>query len=407
MGGTTAKICLIHDFTAQKGRTFEVYRAARFMKGSGHPLRIPVVEMIEIGAGGGSIARVDHLKRLTVGPQSAASVPGPACYQRGGKEATVTDADLALGRIDPQGFAGGSIILNPKAALAALRQAIGAPLELSPERAAQGVSEIVDENMANAARVHSVERGAVASDHVLIAFGGAAPLHAARLAEKLGVGKLIIPKDAGVGSAVGFLKAPAAYELVQSRYMRLDRFDAKAANALLSAMSAETRQHAENAARGVSLSERRLAYMRYAGQGHEVAVELPLTPLVAEEAPRLRDAFETAYRALFTRHIPDAAIEILSWSVLSTTAAPPLAQISPPAPKGAATPSGTRGVFDAATGSEIEIPTYRRADLRPGFVISGPAIIVEDGTSTMVSARFDATSDEGGALILTRKEAAR
>lgn len=407
MGGTTAKICLIHDFTAQKGRTFEVDRAARFMKGSGHPLRIPVVEMIEIGAGGGSIARVDQLKRLTVGPQSAASVPGPACYQRGGKEATVTDADLALGRIDPQGFAGGSIILDPKAALTALRQAIGAPLELSPERAAQGVSEIVDENMANAARVHSVERGAVAGDHVLIAFGGAAPLHAARLAEKLGVSKLIIPKDAGVGSAVGFLRAPAAYELVQSRYMRLDRFDAKAANALLAAMSAETRQHAENAARGVSLSERRLAYMRYAGQGHEVAVELPLTPLVAEEAPRLRDAFETAYRALFTRHIPDAAIEILSWSVLSTTAAPPLAQISPPAPKGAATPSGTRRVFDAANGSEIDIPTYRRADLQPGFAISGPAIIVEDGTSTMVSARFDATSDEGGALILTRKEAAR
>ena len=405
MGGTTAKICLIHDFITQKARTFEVDRAARFLKGSGLPLRIPVVEMIEIGAGGGSIARIDTLQRITVGPDSTSSLPGPACYGRGGTQPTVTDADLTLGKIDPAAFAGGTIMLDPHAAHHALAHVIGTPLSLHSALAAYGVTEIVDENMANAARVHSVERGAVAGDHVLIAFGGAAPLHAARLAEKLGIRKIIIPKDAGVGSAIGFLRAPAAYELVQSRFMRLDMFDWAVANVLLSAMSQEAHQHATQAAQGRALFERRCAYMRYCGQGHEIAVELPLGNLGADEKDGLRHAFETQYRALFARHIPGAAIEILSWSVTAATLISQPQRLSLATSQNQpASACGERQIYDPSLDRPVSVPVYQRADLQPGHFLSGPAVIVEEGTSTLVTASFDAMCDAGGALVLTRKE---
>ncbi len=212
MGGTTAKICLIDGGKPFKARSFEVDRSARFLKGSGFPLRIPVIEMVEIGAGGGSIARVDEMQRIMVGPGSAGAEPGPASYGRGGKLPTVTDADLVLGKIDPGRFAGGKIKIDPAKAAAALTAVIGAPRGLTTEAAAYGVAEIVDENMANAARVHAVERGAAVAERTLVAFGGAAPLHAARLAEKLGITRVVVPLDAGVGSAIGFLEAPAAYE---------------------------------------------------------------------------------------------------------------------------------------------------------------------------------------------------
>src|SRR5882757_4460985 len=210
MGGTTAKICLIDHGEPQHSRTFEVARQYRFLKGSGLPLRIPVIEMVEIGAGGGSIASVDSLSRVNVGPD------------RGGAEPTVTDADVVLGRIDPGYFAGGSIKLSPDKAGVAVDKSVGAPLGLKRLDAAFGVSEIVEENMANAARVHAVERGKELQDRTMIAFGGAAPIHAARLAEKLGIRRVLVPSGAGVGSAVGFLMAPVAYEVVRSRYVQLD-----------------------------------------------------------------------------------------------------------------------------------------------------------------------------------------
>src|SRR5215216_525840 len=291
MGGTTAKICLIENFEPNGSRVYEVDRAARFLKGSGLPLRIPVIEMVEIGAGGGSIAHVDALKRVTVGPESAGSEPGPACYRRGGTRPTVTDADVALGMIDPAAFAGGTISLNPDLSRAALATAVGDPLGLSPETAAYAVHEMVCENMASAARVHAVERGEVVSDHTLIAFGGAAPLHAARVAEKLGVARVLVPPNAGVGSAVGFLVAPVSYELVKSRHMRLDNFDFAGASALLAEMSLDARALVEPGARGAPVTERRLAYMRYVGQGHEITVPLPPGTLSAEDASGLRAAF--------------------------------------------------------------------------------------------------------------------
>ena len=217
MGGTTAKICLIDKARPQTARAFEVARIYRFLKGSGLPLRIPVIEMVEIGAGGGSIARIDAIGRIAVGPQSAGSEPGPVCYGRGGSEPTVTDADLVLGRIDPQTFSGGKMNLDFDGARRAIADKIGARLDLSVEHAALGISEMVDENMANAARVHAIESGKDLRQRTLIAFGGAAPLHAARVAEKLGIARVLIPSNAGVGSAVGLLRAPVAYEIVRGR----------------------------------------------------------------------------------------------------------------------------------------------------------------------------------------------
>ncbi len=225
MGGTTAKICLIDDLQPQSSRAFEVARVYRFKKGSGLPLRIPVIEMVEIGAGGGSIARVDQLKRITVGPDSAGADPGPACYGQGGDLPSITDADLLLGRIDPTGFSGGKMALDRAAAERALQREVADKLDLALDVAALGVSEIVDENMANAARVHAIESGKDARGRTLVAFGGAAPLHASRMADKLGLDRVLVPSNAGVGSAVGFLRAPISYEIVRSQLQRLDSFD--------------------------------------------------------------------------------------------------------------------------------------------------------------------------------------
>src|SRR6476659_5193749 len=355
MGGTTAKICLIENFEPNSARVYEVDRAARFLKGSGLPVRIPVIEMVEIGAGGGSIAKVDALKRVTVGPESAGSEPGPACYARGGLRPTVTDADVALGMIDPSAFAGGTISLKPDLSKAALAAAVGDPLGMSPETAAYAVHEMVCENMASAARVHAVERGEVVGDHTLIAFGGAAPLHAARVAEKLGVARVIVPPNAGVGSAVGFLVAPISYELIKSRHMRLDHFDFAGASALLSEMAKDARALVEPGARGAPMTERRLAYMRYVGQGHEITVPLPLRDLTVDDAKALRDTFEREYSVLFRRPIPGAAIEALSWSVLISTQAHRPDAIASAPEKRAPAPDGSRAFFDGRAGRTIDV----------------------------------------------------
>jgi N-methylhydantoinase A len=407
MGGTTAKICLIRDYTPFKARTFEVDRAARFLKGSGLPVRVPVIEMVEIGAGGGSIADIDELQRIKVGPESAGSVPGPACYDRGGSNPTVTDADLALGRIDVEGFAGGMLKLAPQRSITALDDAIGGPLKLSTQMAAYGVAEIVDENMSNAARVHAVERGVIIAEHTLVAFGGAAPLHAARLAEKLGIDRIIVPRDAGVGSAIGFLRAPAAYELVRSRFMRLDAFEPETASALLGEMSREARGLAEAAAGGRKLEEERLAYMRYTGQGHEIAVPLPQRTLTQKDIAELRERFESGYRTLFERHIPGARIEILSWSVLVSTSTETPEPLRAARTSAAPKVSGAREVWDPAEGRMLSVATYARASIKPGARIPGPALILEAGTSTLVTATFDASTDAGGALVLERKKSTR
>jgi N-methylhydantoinase A len=401
MGGTTAKICLIENGEPLKARTFEVDRRSRFKKGSGLPVRIPVIEMVEIGAGGGSLARVDTLGRILVGPESAGSEPGPASYGRGGARPTVTDADIVLGRIAPERFAGGKIALVPAAAEAALEAEIAARTGGDARQAARGVAEIVDESMANAARVHAVERGVDVSERTLVAFGGAAPLHAARLAEKLGIRRIVVPKDAGVGSAIGFLEAPAAYELVASRFARLEELDFAATDRHLAAMSEEATRLAQAAAGSRPLGERRSAFMRYAGQGHEIGVPLPVRTLVEADRAEIRRAFEAEYDRLFTRHIPNAAIEILSWVVSVSTRATVPTRLGEVAARPAPAPVGTRRIIDSRAGETVSVPVYDRSMLEPGSTLSGPALIVEDGTSTYVAASFDARVDAGGALVLT------
>jgi N-methylhydantoinase A len=404
MGGTTAKICLIDDFQPQTSRAFEVARIYRFKKGSGLPLRIPVIEMVEIGAGGGSIARVDRLKRITVGPDSAGADPGPACYGRGGDAPTVTDADLLLGRIDPTGFSGGRMALDRAAAEEAVQHHVATPLDLALPLAAFGVSEIVDENMANAARVHAIESGKDARGRTLVAFGGAAPLHAARLADKLGLDRVLVPSNAGVGSAVGFLRAPIAYEIVRSQLQRLDAFDADAANALLAAMRAEAEAIVRRGEPGAALTETRSAFMRYRGQGHEIAVKLPARPYHAGDATELLAAFEAAYRRLYSRVIPGVEVEVLSW-VLLLSGPVPSEEAAPPAepPPSHPAPARRRAVFDPDGAEFVEVPIHERAALAPGAIIPGPAVIVEDETSTIVTRNYDARINRFGYIELTRR----
>ena len=323
MGGTTAKLCVIDGGRPLQSRAFEVARSYRFRKGSGLPVRIPVIEMVEIGAGGGSIAAVDDLSRIQVGPASAGSEPGPAAYCRGGAHPTVTDADVVLGRIDPAFFAGGVIALDRARAAAAVRGEAGAKLGLDETDAAIGISEMVDENMSNAARTHAIEWGKGLAGRTLVAFGGSAPIHAARLADKLALDRFLVPADAGVGSAVGFLLAPISYEVVRSRYMRLSAFDGEAVRGVVREMRDEATAVVSRGAPGAETSEAVRAYMRYVGQGHEIGVEVP--GRVAEGTGAvavLRSAFDEAYRAVYGRLIPGLDVEVLSWTLVVTAHEP-------------------------------------------------------------------------------------
>jgi N-methylhydantoinase A len=407
MGGTTAKICLLSDGEPERARKFEIARAYRDMKGSGLPVRIPVIEMVEIGAGGGSIARVDKLGRITVGPDSAGSTPGPVCYGRGGTEPAVTDANVVLGKIDPAFFAGGKIALDEAVAKQALQDAIGAPLKLDGFWPAAGVTEIVEENMANAARVHAIERGKDIGQCTMIAFGGAAPLHACHLAEKLGVSQIIVPSGAGVGSAIGFLQAPIAYEITRSAIIGLDDFDAPRVNGLLKSMERDARKVVGRAVGKAKLKVIRIADFRYVGQGHEIRVFLPGGDLKASDVPRLRQAFEKLYKVLYGLIIPKMAIEAVTWSVTVSSAPPQVKRAGKPKPAAAPKPRKPRQVYDPDVGKLVSMPIYWRFDMKPGARIKGPAIIAENETSTLVGSNFRGSIDSLGYIVLERVKGAR
>ncbi len=403
MGGTTAKVCLIDDYQPQASRTFEVARVGRFKKGSGLPLRIPVIEMVEIGAGGGSIAQVDSMGRIQVGPESAGADPGPACYGRGGTRPAVTDANLALGRYEPSLFAGGSLQLQADKSAAALAEHVGGKLGLGPDMAALGVVEMVDENMSNAARVHAIESGNGFEGRTIIAFGGGGPVHGYRVAEKIGVKRLLVPSGAGVGSAIGFLRAPVAYEVVRSLYQRFATFDVPAVNALLAGMANEAMAVVAKGAFGAAVQQSRIAYMRYVGQGHEIAVPLPARDLTDDDVRAIRAAYDVEYTRFYDRPVPGSDVEILSFAVTVATvvpAVPPAADVPDAA---APAPIRAQQVRDTATGDVASWPVYDREQMQPGAVLPGPCIVAEAETSTLVGPGWRCRMDGLGYLDMVQE----
>jgi len=389
MGGTTAKACVIDKGEPLVAREFEVARADRFKKGSGLPIRVPVIEMIEIGAGGGSIARIDSLGLLKVGPDSAGADPGPACYAQGGREPTVTDADLVLGYLDPEFFLGGRMRLDVEASRRAIEERVARPLGLGLVEAAWGIHRVVNENMAGAARIHGIERGKDLRAYPLFAFGGAGPVHAWAVGRILRVPRVLVPFGAGAVSAYGLLAAPLAFDFVRTAPQRLDAADWSGINALFTEMEAEGRI----VLRGSGLADgditvRRSAEMRYVGQGHEVEVDVPAGALAPASLDPLTAAFEAAYRALYSRTPLGVAIEALNWrTVLSGP--PPEFSIETSAQAAAGPGPGDvikkrRPAYFAEAAGYVDTPVYDRYRLIPGARFDGPAIIEERESTTVI-----------------------
>ena len=414
MGGTTAKICLIEDHAPSTAKTFEVARTHRFTKGSGMPISIPVIEMIEIGAGGGSIAGVDVLGQIRVGPLSAGSEPGPASYGLGGIRPTVTDADLVLGRLSADTFGAPGIDLSDDAARGALDSDVADLLGLDTDEAAAGVVEVVDENMANAARVHAVENGKDVARYTMIAFGGGAPLHAGRLCDKLAVDELLVPPGASVGSAIGFLRAPFAYEALRSHHAMTAEFDHRSANRMLAELAEEATNFvtgalaaSDDAGDPPVLETERWAFMRYAGQGWEIPVRLDAAPFDHLGGEFLANRFEKAYEEFFGRAIAGLAIEAIGWSVRVATRQRPVERVTRIEAAREVAVERTRAIHDAGTDAVVEAAVVERDALSPGDRVTGPAVIVESQTTTWVSSSRQAVLQADGCLLLTRREGAR
>ena len=403
MGGTTAKLCLIDNYRPQQARHFEIARAARFIKGSGMPVRIPVLEMIEIGAGGGSIAHVDELGRLHVGPQSAGSEPGPAAYGHGGEGATVTDADLSLGYLDPDTFAEGLLKLDVAACEKVLRKKIADPLSVGIQQGATGVSNMVNENMANAARIHAVESGKDLSERLMIAFGGNGPLHASRIARRAGIKRILVPPNPGVGSAVGFLFAPVSFEIVKSHYTLLKTMKLPEINRFLAKLIAEATGVVNLATSDVKLSKRCVAFMRYQGQGHEIEIQLPNSQLDSHHVDEIEAKFETEYQRQYSRPVPGMNIEILNWGVSVASSVKSSVRNKEVNNTGNTNrTSNTRKIICDKTGNSTEAQVIDRETLAYGDKIIGPALIVEHQTTTLVGTDFIASIDPQLNILMER-----
>ena len=386
MGGTTAKLCLLDQGKTILSRAFEVDRTYRFKKGSGLPVRIPVIEMVEIGAGGGSIAQVDKLGRIQIGPESAGSAPGPACYGSGGTEPTVTDADCVLGRLDPSNFAGGQFNLDTLAATRAITKKVGSPLDLSIVTSALGISEIVDENMTAAAHSHATEWGKSVHNRTLIAFGGAAPLHAARMLEKMNLARVIIPEGAGVGSAIGFIFAPISYEVVRSRYVLLSEFDENLVDEIIRDMREEANSVVASALQGSEeVSETATAFMRYVGQGHEVTVSFRSDSINKQ---LLQQNFEETYTALYGKVIPNAEIEVMSWTLNVSTKTQGIESSEDNGHDSASVNISHKKHELIDIHGTHEATVIPRESLSPNTPVEGPALITEKHTTTVVPLGF-------------------
>jgi len=421
MGGTTAKASMILDHKPEITNQFEAARVRRFKKGSGLPVRIPVIDMIEIGAGGGSIARIDHLGLLKVGPESAASQPGPACYGRGGTEPTVTDADAVLGYLNADYFLGGTMALHLDAARSAIEEHIAKPLGITVEEAALGIRRVVDENMASAARVHILEKGHDPRRFSMMAFGGAGPVHAFNVARLLMSPQLIIPVGAGVTSALGFLVSPVASEAIRSyiRPLTASGMDWKRLNSLLGEMEQEGFEFLSRA--GFSPEDgiiTRVADMRYVGQGHEIAVTIPNGTLSEASIDAIQSRFTEEYERRYNRSVSDMTIESVTWRV---TVSAKTATLVPHQPINTGSEEesalkGTRTVWFAdqsssygssnsgtkeSTPKAVQCPVYSRYLLRSGETLVGPAILEEMESTTVVGFGSRITVDEFRNIVIT------
>ena len=409
MGGTTAKACLVSDGRPDITTEFETARAHRFKKGSGFPVKLPVVDLIEVGAGGGSIAYIDTTGLMKVGPRSAGASPGPACYGLGGEEPTVTDADLLLGYLDPDYFLGGEMALYPERAERAIRSWVAERLGVGVTEAASGIYRIVSENMAAAAKIHAAEKGKDIRGYTLLAFGGAGPVHAREVARRTGIGRVLVPLNAGVLSAIGLLVAPVQVDAVRSGFMRMTEFDRKKVDEIF----AEMRVHALAALTrmGIAAADvvfERSADMRYVGQGYEVAVPLPDGNL--RDPERLVEAFYAAYTHLFGRHLTNVAVEALSWRLSArwqTSAAAGRRATGRRPRHRAAAPKGRRRAYFSEIGKLIVTPVYDHYALEPGMSVSGPAIVEQRESTTVVGPHDRLTVDPDLNLLLSVRAARR
>jgi N-methylhydantoinase A len=402
MGGTTAKACVIDKGEPLIAPEFEVAREYQFKKGSGLPVKISAIEMIEIGTGGGSIARVDSLKRLQVGPQSAGAKPGPVCYGLGGTEPTVTDADLMLGYLDPGFFLGGRMRLDVEGAQSAITANVAGPLGLDATAAAWGIHQLANEAMASATRIHAIERGKDASKFPIFAFGGAGPVHAYGVARILRSPRIIYPLGAGVMSAIGLLTAPLAFDFVKTFPGGLDDMDWAGAMRVVSAMEDEGRAILSKSVAARDIRFQRFADMRYRKQGYDVRVPVPGGRLDATSEAEIRRRFEDVFKRLYGHVIPNTPIDILSWRVIALGPKPNLLL-----PKGddhrgmpADALKGHRSIYLPAARAYSDVPVYDRYRLGAGAQLEGPAIVEERESTVVIHGPGRIRVDEWSNLII-------
>ena len=401
MGGTTAKSCLIQGGIAGVVPTFEVGRVQRFQKGSGITIQVPVVDLMEVGAGGGSIARRSRLGTLQVGPQSAGAEPGPICYGRGGTEPTVTDADLLLGYLDADYFLGGSMKLDAAAARRGVEERVARPLGVSYLQAVWGIHDLINETMAAAAKTHIAERGGNPKVVSVAAFGGAGPVHAYGLARKLGAPRLIVPPNAGVGSALGFFTAPRAFDLVRSHKTPFLSGDYAQIEALFRDLEAEGERTLRRAGAEGSIGFTRSVDARFIGQGAETNLPVPENDFTKLDPAELRARFDDTYRRLYGRTYPESPVEFVNFCVRASL---PVQLLSLPKLTGGkgrkvrGAVKGERPAYSGISRDFIPYTVYDRYKLFPGAGISGPAIVEERESTVIIGEDAKATVDEYGFL---------
>ena len=398
MGGTTAKLALVEQGRPSTATAFELHRVAN-APGSGLPMNIQAIDLVEIGAGGGSIARAT-LGVIAVGPESASSTPGPACYERGGAEPTVTDANLVLGYLNPDEFAGGSMRLSARAAARAIEARVARPLGLTLEEAAWGVHAIVTTNMELATRVVSIERGRDPRDLALIAFGGSGPVHGCRLARALGIPRVVLPAAAGVTAAIGLLAAEVRFDVARTYVRRLDAVDPRQVSAMYEEMAAQALEVVRESAVGGDVSVVRAADARYVGQGYELTVPVPAGALDAAALARVRAAFDEVYAARYGYANPTEPVEIVTWKLSAVGGWPRIALAKAPRRAGAAAPKGRRRAWFPEAGGFTETPVYDRYALGAGARLEGPAIVEERESTTVLPPGTAATVDEWANLLV-------